>query len=156
MYQRPYFMDFNYKSAFLANMADRLSEVICQQTQILNHQSGSITPVKSVSTMLYLLENGPTTLMKLASALGFSHQLTSQRMAPLEKLGLLKRTLNPNDKRQKLIELTKLGQQDAKILQNNSYTVADAIEKKFISNDLNLMHAIEEMISSIDQNPLFK
>jgi len=154
MLNTPYFYDYGYKTAFLANMADRLSDAICQQTAALNKSAGSVTPVRSVSSMLFLLENGATSLMDISRALDYSHQLTSLRIAPLEKLGLIERKTDANDKRRRLIELTSAGKKDAEILKNLSTSIASDIEQRFKKMDNDLMNNIEEMIVSIQRDPL--
>jgi len=154
MYNKPYFMKYAYKTAFLANMADRLSDAICNQTAELNKRNGSITPVKSTSTMLYLLENGPATLMELSRSLDYSHQLTSLRLKPLEKLGLVDRQVDEDDKRKKVIRLTEEGLADAKILQSICTLTADLINEKFASLNVDLMAELENMLISIEKEPL--
>jgi len=154
MYSRPFFMDYQYNTAFLANMADRLSDAICLQTAALNKAHGSVTPVKSTSTMLYLLEHGQSTLMELSRALNYSHQLTALRIKPLEKLGLVERSLDTNDKRRKRIRLTDAGVKDATILRNLCDGIADTLSKKFDALNVDLLKEIEQMIILIERQPL--
>jgi DNA-binding MarR family transcriptional regulator len=103
-------------SGFLAHFSRRLAELIIEQGAEILEPHGITTPITAISTIFFLTDTGNATVAELAEALGVSHQMTTQRTNILEKLGLIYRKPNPNDKRAKTIHLTKLGQKEEKLL----------------------------------------
>ncbi|MBF7072099.1 MarR family transcriptional regulator [Glaciecola sp. MH2013] len=103
-------------SGFLAHFSRRLAEVIIEQGSEIVQAHGITTPITAISTIFFLTDTGSVTVAELAEALGVTHQMTTQRVNSLEKLGLIYRKPNPQDKRAKTIHLTKLGMTEEKLL----------------------------------------
>jgi len=134
----PFFYQFEYRAAFLANMAQRLRDHISGEGAELLKENGVITPVTSVSFMLFLSESGPSSSADIAKAMNFSHQRVTSRIAELEKLALVIRVPDAADQRRKLIELTAKGQAEMSALAVVYEEAASAIEDVFteIGDDL--------------------
>ncbi|MCB1635557.1 MAG: hypothetical protein KDI51_13260, partial [Xanthomonadales bacterium] len=75
------------RPGFVAHLGERLVEAICAETQRFADSAGILAPVKTHSALLYLLIQGPASLVEIARSDGQSHQLVASRLAPLEKLG---------------------------------------------------------------------
>ena len=94
---------------FLGRISEELSDLIALQSAELLAEAGVVIPPKSCSLMLAIERHHPASAKDLASALDRSHQLVSQKLPKLVKLGLLECIENPEDRRQKLYHLTAKG-----------------------------------------------
>lgn len=101
------------RPGFVAHLGERLVEAICAETQRFADSAGIVAPVKTHSALLYLLIQGPASLVEIARSDGQSHQLVAARLAPLEKLGLVERIADPQDLRRKPYRLTATGKDEA-------------------------------------------
>lgn len=144
----------NLRPGFLAHMANRLDALICGQTEAMLQDAGVVTPVRSVSTMIYLRKCGPASLADIAAADRQSHQLVSSRVGPLEELGLVTRTIDKNDRRRKLLKLTAKGRADSKIIERVCEQIALGLDHLRHEINLDLMSAIEEAETRLKQMPI--
>ena len=103
----------NLGNEYLAHFSRRLSDLIIEQATTILQEAEIITPATAISSILFLANEENATVATLADALDVSHQMATQRINALEKLALLKRIDNENDKRAKKIVLTALGNQEA-------------------------------------------
>ena len=101
---------------YLAHYCRRLSNLIIEQSSQILNELGVITPTASISSLIFLKSNNPVSVAALAEALGVSHQMATQRVNQLEKLGLVERIHSKGDKRVKQISLTQLAQREIKLL----------------------------------------
>src|SRR5262245_207716 len=60
-------------------------------------------------TLLQIFMRGPQTISELAQGASMTHTAASRMVDRLVRLGLLSRKENPDDRREKIVELTKLG-----------------------------------------------
>jgi DNA-binding MarR family transcriptional regulator len=142
------------RAAFIAHMADRLNTLICVQTGEMLKKAGAVTPIRCVSAMIYLLKRGPASLADIADTDGQSHQLVSSRVAPLEELGLVTRTDDPNDARRKLLKLTAKGKADAKLLEKLCRDIASALEDLSSEIGVDLVSALETAEKELARRPI--
>ena len=70
--------------SYLSHFCRRLADLINERRQVLMAGMGLDTP----STVLFLDENGKTTVACLADALDVSHQMATQRIKGLEKINI--------------------------------------------------------------------
>lgn len=98
-------------SHFLGRLCDELSDLIERQSATLFEQEGLVIPVRSCSLMAALARTEPVSAASLADALGRSHQLVSQKLPKLVKLGLIEAQPDPEDARRKLYRLTPYGRE---------------------------------------------
>ncbi len=142
------------RPAFLAHVADRLNADICEQTAILFAEREIGAPVKSASTLLFLLKQGPATLTEIARTDGQSHQTLSARLAPLEALGLIQRTFDPNDNRRRPYELTRAGVAEAKRVEAACAEIAGAIGGLFNELGVDVLAHLDEVREALRQRPI--
>ncbi len=103
--------------AFLANQLSRLVDMISEQGDDLLTGAGLSLPSRSVSSVLLIGERGQISAADIAKELQQPHQLVTQRIEILIKLGLLDRIDDPSDGRRKILELTRKGKKELRLLE---------------------------------------
>src|SRR5262249_47978340 len=142
------------RPTFVAHLADRLSAQVCAQTEAIFVDRGMTAPVKSISPLLYLLREGPASLTEMARHDGQSHQLLASRLDPLEKIGLIERTIDPNDARRRPYALTRRGAVEARLAEAACKDIADAMRATFKDIGIDMLKAIDLCMASLDRVPL--
>jgi DNA-binding MarR family transcriptional regulator len=104
--------------------------------------------------MLYLKENGSTSIAELARAQDYSHQRVALRINLLKKLKLVTRIIDPKDQRRKLIKLTAKGQKEMAFLQKMYTETSMAIEHLFKEIDVDLMDKISDALDALKKRSL--
>ncbi|MEL7198205.1 MAG: hypothetical protein AAGL10_07800 [Pseudomonadota bacterium] len=132
--KRPFYKRLPYDQAFIGARAMRLSNIIARQGDEYYEGAGLTVPSRTTSTILFIGNNGPSSLVEIARALGEQHQLTAQRTALLEDLSILQRKSDPNDQRRKLFELTKRGAAEAAFAEDLCRKVMDVLDD--LNNEL--------------------
>jgi len=103
-------------SAFIAFQLEQLTELIVAQGNDMLDAAGITFPSRAVSTVLYIGEHQPTSTADIARALGQPHQVATQRVDILIRLGIVERVDDPDDGRRKLLRLTRQGKNQFQIL----------------------------------------
>ncbi|MFN3511845.1 MAG: MarR family winged helix-turn-helix transcriptional regulator [Phenylobacterium sp.] len=142
------------RSAFVAHLATRLSDLICEDTAPLAASRGIVTPVRSHSAVLFLAERGPATLTEMAQTDGQSHQLLASRLLPLERLGLIERTEDPQDGRRKPYRLTAAGRREAARIQSLTRDLSRAVEQLGKELGVDLVGALDQALAALQHQPL--
>lgn len=115
MQDRPPSFNFDdYGLTFLARHLHRLRVVISEQSDAIFAQEDISVPSHCSSLIVFLHEHGEISVMKIANALGYSHQLVMQRIALLQMQNLVSKRRDPTDRRRSLISLNSTGQLEAK------------------------------------------
>jgi DNA-binding MarR family transcriptional regulator len=102
------------------------------------------------------MEEDKATVAGLAEALGVTHQMATQRVNTLEKLGLVFRKPNPEDKRAKSIHLTELGTKEGKKLQPITAKINIIFEQLNNQIECDLMTKIRQAELALIKAPLQK
>lgn len=113
-------LHLNNSKSFIGKQADDLSNLILEQIKPIYESLGIVVPVKSCSVIHYLNKYDDLSVTDLAKHLGQSHQLVKQKLPKLQKLGLIEKRDDDNDKRRSTYHLTNDGKQQAKLLDENS------------------------------------
>jgi DNA-binding MarR family transcriptional regulator len=100
-------------TSFLAHRLRRLSDNLVDQVAANFANAGLKVPARSVSTLHYLGENGPTGPVELGKALKFSHPLMVRSLRNLEDLGLVEAVVDESDQRRRRVQLTRDGEREA-------------------------------------------
>jgi DNA-binding MarR family transcriptional regulator len=103
--------------AFLANQLRRLVDMIAEQGDNLLMGAGLSLPSRAVSSVLLIGERGQISAADIAKELQQPHQLVTQRIEILIELGLLNRIDDPSDGRRKILELTRKGKRELRLLE---------------------------------------
>ena len=103
--------------AFLADQLRRLADLIVQQGDELLSGAGLSLPSRAVSSVLLIEERGQISAADIAKELKQPHQLVTQRIEMLIKLGLVDRIGDPSDGRRKILELTRRGKKELRLLE---------------------------------------
>lgn len=101
-----------FKPAFMALVAARLSERIIEEGAEIAASLGIITPARCMSTMV-VLERGPKGVSELGRMMGVSHVAAMKNVRLLSELGFVEVGSDPNDARRKPIYLTDRGRKEA-------------------------------------------
>ncbi|MEM9385181.1 MAG: hypothetical protein AAGA68_08990 [Pseudomonadota bacterium] len=113
MQSHPFFLELPTGEAFVGARAQRLADLIAQQGDEFLQAAGITIPVRSVSTLLYLHQEGPSSLVEIARALNEPHQLTAQRTSRLSSLSMLSSRADTKDRRRRMFSLTPKGKREA-------------------------------------------
>jgi DNA-binding MarR family transcriptional regulator len=102
-------------------------------------------PVAQMTTLGWLLRDGPSTTAKLAAMEKVRHQSMAQTIRELETAGFVARREDPADRRQSLIEITARGRaRYDELLRVERSWLAEAIEATCTEDDREtLAHALE-------------
>jgi DNA-binding MarR family transcriptional regulator len=142
------------RPAFVAHMAERLSDSLCASTQSLADAAGLKAPVRAHSVLLFLLERGPATLTQIALTDGQSHQLLASRLKPLEKLELIERFADPDDARRRPYGLTAAGRAEALAIRSAIAEHARAMETLFAETGIDLVSVLDQALEALRIRPL--
>ena len=151
---KKYFETLN--NAFLAHFARRLADLIIEQSRTNLQDLNLDTPVTAVSTLLFLDKAKSSKVTDVAAALGVSHQMAAQRISTLQKVALIERTTLPNDRRSRLISLTKKGQAEAEALKDFTAKVSQVIVDLETEIDCDLTAALRRAELALLREPIVK
>ncbi len=150
----PFFMQESFRSAFVANMANRLRDNINNDCAGLLKQNGIQTQTTDVSIVLFLEKHPHSSISDIAKGLDYSHQRTAARMVALHKQGTVHKQSDPNDSRCTLFSLTELGQQDALALKQVYTAAATALDAVFEELECDLMAVLNHAVNTLERTPL--
>jgi len=146
--------DHVFGEAFLANRMQRLVDLIVEQGNDMLESAGVFIPSRCVSALLLINERESVSVADMAAALCLPHQLVTQRVDLLEKLGVVRREVDPADTRRKNVTLTKAGQDQYCILDQQLKISAAAIERLQQEVGVELSPIILELIQALRRVPL--
>jgi DNA-binding MarR family transcriptional regulator len=142
------------RPAFVAHLAERMTEALCASTQMLADEAGYNAPVRTHSILLYLLDQRTATLTEMARTDGQSHQLLASRLKPLENLGLIERSVDPNDARRRPYRLTPAGRAEAAAIRADIGAHARAMDELFAETGVNLVEVLDDALEALRVRPL--
>jgi DNA-binding MarR family transcriptional regulator len=102
----------------------------------------------------FLHHSGPSSIAQIAEALGYSHQLTSKRVAWLVGQGLARLEDDPDDGRRRRVILTDLGQERAERLMVFVPKLDAALTELFDEIGVDLRQKMVEAEQSLTRYPL--
>jgi len=143
-----------YGMTFFARHLHRLRVVISDQSDTIFEQAGITVPAHCASVMLLLAEHEETPVMKLADALGYSHQLLIQRITLLEKHGCVRKYKDPSDRRKSLVSLSKRGRNEVRKVQEALPIIDAGIRDVLSGDDGDLQQKIRDVRLALLKSPL--
>lgn len=116
--------------------------------------SGLIIPVEGSSTLQALRPGTRQALADLTRTLNQSHQLIAQRLGKLSRLGLIKRSSDPEDKRRSEYVLTDLGVEQWRLLDSVMRETVAINDQLFEEVGVDLTMALDKAISILGERGL--
>lgn len=147
------------RAARTVELLRALDDFASTQRDIGNRMAASLRLHRSSLTVLRLLErNGPTSLKDLACALRVDLSVASRHVATLVDVGLIDRTVHPDDRRVRMMALTDAGHASvartsaagARIVAASFGTWSDDDIENAVDMVGRVTHALQESIS--DEN----
>lgn len=117
------------KRAFLGKALTELLNCLHAQAEVVYRDNGVIIPAVGSSTLLTLYRLGPLSLADIAAIVKHPHQTIAQHLARFAKLGLTRKTLDPNDRRRSEISLTDAGRDQSIRLETALGQIAEAYDE---------------------------
>lgn len=142
------------ENAFLSHFARRFADLLIAQGTEMLRENGLRTPTSAVSTILYLNAAGAATVTTISEASGYTRQMAAQRVAGLEKEGLLVRKSNEEDRRSHLVTLTPAGRKEAAALTDVVVRASAVFDALFDEIDCNLTETILAAERRLHEVPL--
>lgn len=137
------------RPAFVAHLAERLTEALCASSQSLADRAGLRAPSRTHSVLLFLLDQGTASVVEMARADGQSHQLLSSRIKPLEKAGLIERLADQTDARRRPYRLTQTGETEAVFIRVAIGEHARAMEGLFAETGVDLVAVLDDALEAL-------
>ena len=106
-------------------------------------------PSRANSTVLYISEHNGASTADIMRELHQPHQLVAQRIDLLMELGVVERLDDPNDKRRKILRLTRKGKKEAALLRNAMKDAIRAFERLFDEIDVEMDEAVRSMTKAL-------
>jgi len=142
--------------AFLSNKLLRLVETIAEQGEVLLASASIHIPPRAISTVLMIGELDNVTAADIASALDQPHQLATQRIDLLIKLGLITRTPHATDNRRKVLKLTKEGQAQYALMLDMLGHIRAAMDALYDEVGCNLADIAVKAVEALQDRPLIE
>ena len=144
------------KGAFLANRLSALVDLIALQGDSLLQDAGISIPSRAVSCVLLVGDQGQVSAADIAKALEQPHQLATQRVDALIKLGVLKRIEDREDGRRKILVLTARGKDQYARLNVRLAEAQQAFLGLFAEIDCDLPAVLERTLQALRSTPLLQ
>lgn len=153
----PHFTEVHaLKGAFVANRLSGLVDLIALQGDHLLQDAGISVPSRAVSCVLLVGDQGQVSAADIAKALQQPHQLATQRVEALIKLGLLKRIGDRKDARRKILELTAKGKDQYARLNVRLAEAERAFRGLFAEIDCDLPAVLERAFQALGKKTLLQ
>ena len=143
-----------FGDAFLGNRLALLVDLIVDQGDTLLKDAGLSFPSRATSTILLVSKRENLSTADIADELDQPHQLATQRVDSLVKLGLLERRNDPMDARRKTLSLTKKGEKEATILEETLRDAQLAFQGLYQELGVNLGSIATDAILALKQTPI--
>jgi len=142
------------RSAFVANLLNRLADQISSQGEDMLRAAGLDFPSRAVSAVLLIGEQGAISAADIALELAQPHQLATQRIDLLEQRGLIERMVDPQDRRRKCLALTAKGAAQYRVLTSVLESADQAFDQLFAELDCDLREVARRSMHALDERPL--
>jgi len=143
-----------HRLAFTANLLRRLSDRIVDECDVWLAGQGFTAPGRTASTLMLLLERGPTPITEIAAGIGFSHPFVVRLVESLEALKFVDSRQDPRDGRRRLVGLTPVGVLEAERIQRTRDAVGAALAEVLEEAGVDLLADIETVNRALDRRSL--
>ena len=142
--------------AFLSNKLLRLVETMADQGAVLLESAGILIPPRAISTVLMIGELEDVTAADIAASLDQPHQLATQRIDLLIRLGLVTKQPHVTDSRRKVLELTEKGQAQYALMIEMLGHIRDSMDALYDELGCNLAEMAVRAVASLKDRPLIE
>lgn len=143
-----------WREAFIANLLDRLAGKITEQGEDFLASAGLTFPARAVSSVLLIGEQQRISAADIAKVLDQPHQLVTQRIDLLLKLGIVERMDDPDDGRRKLLKLSLTGRKQFERLQGRLTQATKVFADLFEEIDCDLTNIAIRAMSALDERSI--
>ncbi|WP_370336635.1 winged helix DNA-binding protein [Parvularcula marina] len=138
----------------MSNKLIRLVDLIALQGGELLREAEITIPARAVACTLFVGDNEQVSLADIAKALDEAHQLTAHRVDNLIQLGLMESGADPNDRRRKILSLTRKGKAQYQLLLARLSQIEQAFTDLYTEIGYDLPSILEDAIAALDRTPL--
>ena len=149
-----HFENHPLQGAFVSHCLNALSDLIADQGQEMLCAADITVPSRAVSIVLIVSERGEISAADIAQALDQPHQLVTQRVDLLVKLGMLERAIDPQDKRRKTLLLTPIGETQTARLVKRLEQASSAFAALFAEIECDLVEMSNKAAEALERTPL--
>jgi DNA-binding MarR family transcriptional regulator len=142
------------RPASLGLRTQTLLNCLIDQLDVALEDSGVDLKPTATGAINYLHHAGPSSIANIAESLGYSHQLTSKRVAWLVDLGLARLENDPDDGRRRRVILTGRGEDRADRLMSFLPKLDAAFTELFDEIGVDLRQKVVEAEQSLARHPL--
>ncbi|MBL38719.1 MAG: hypothetical protein CMP07_09965 [Xanthomonadales bacterium] len=142
------------RDAFLGKAAQDLLYLSSEQVAVIYERRGLGIPVEVSSTLLYLARHKNAVLTDISGALDIPHQLAAQRIAKLQKLDLLVKRPDPDDRRRTHLQLTRTGREQARVLDRCMADMATVYKQLYEEIGCDLAKKLNQAIEALKKRDL--
>lgn len=147
-------MQFLDTQAAFALRVKHLQDLLNSQMEMAMRDAGLAIPSKVTGIVQLLYSEGEQSIAQIASRLGYSHQLATQRIQWLLKHNMAETGIDPSDRRKQNLKLTRLGRSEGNRLQQFLPSLSDAYSSLFRELGLDLDAAIIAACSALELNSI--
>ncbi len=144
------------RRAYLGKHAQNLILRTLEQESDLFEMRGIIFPVRVSSAVEMIRRQPGISLSEIGRALGFPHQLVSQRIKILSEMSLIEKRADPNDRRRSGFFLTRTGKKQANLLQACVEDISALYNDLFDEIGCDLSEKLISAISALEDRPLIQ
>lgn len=142
--------------AFVSNKLLRLVETLADQGQVLLESAAIEIPPRAISTVLMIGEIPDVTAADIATSLDQPHQVATQRIAALIKLGLITKRPHPTDSRSKVLILTARGREQYQTMMVILEKIRAMMDALFDEIGCDLAGKAVEAVAALKARPLIE
>lgn len=150
----PFYAQLAIGASFIGARAQRLADLISEQGDEYFQSAGIVIPARSVSTVLYLRHNGPSSLVQIAKALHEPHQVTAKRTLLLEKLSMLTCKADPDDRRRRIFRLSRKGNRESALIEQRCNEALQVFENLNRELSLHLGEALDAAYEALSRKSM--
>ncbi len=139
----------------LGSRLKRLSDRFMQDvSKIYKSQKISFEP-RWFALTNYLYNYGGSSILDLASSIGFSHPAVVQFVNQMEKEKLVEEFDDGNDRRKRMVRLTEKGKSLFESLQPLLKEIEDSVKEIIQATGYDLLHVIESVENALDEKDIY-
>ncbi len=139
----------------LGSRLKHLSDYFVQDVTKVYQQAAVDFEPRWFTITSYLYDVGKSSIIELASALGFSHPAVIQFVNEMTKKNLIISLKDPQDKRKRIVKLTSKGKKIFESIEPLSNDIKEAVADLISESDYDIMHVIDSLEKVLNTKSLY-